>query len=152
MVNKTVGQMAGLGFIATAGEFLGAGLKEMIPWLIVMVAVRMCDLISGVRKSVMMGEEVRFSSACRRTIGKIITYVAFVIVVVLVNNAAGGAMDIDHYACLLICFIEGSSIIANILRPKGYDFNMIKLFTNLFSSKLGNLNGVITKKEKEDKK
>ncbi|MGL5981518.1 MAG: hypothetical protein ACRCZY_11735 [Phocaeicola sp.] len=28
MVNNTVGQMAGLGFIATAGEFLGAGVER----------------------------------------------------------------------------------------------------------------------------
>ncbi|MGL5981519.1 MAG: hypothetical protein ACRCZY_11740 [Phocaeicola sp.] len=62
-----------------------------------MVTVIMYGLILGVRKSVMMGEEARFSSAFRRRASKIITCVAFVILVVLVKSAAGGAMDVFYF-------------------------------------------------------
>ncbi|MGL5913084.1 MAG: phage holin family protein [Bacteroidales bacterium] len=152
MINKTVEQLASVGFLATASEFLGAGFIEMVPWIIVMIAVIVCDLASGVRRAILMKERVRFSSACRRTIGKMVTYVAFVIMVVFINSAAKRDLQIDHYACLLICFIEGSSVISNILRPLGYDFNMTKLFNNLTKTKFKNLDGVITKKEEEDGK
>ena len=35
---------------------------------------------------------------------------------------------IDKWACLLVCFIEGCSIIGNILKPKGIDFNLLNAF------------------------
>jgi hypothetical protein len=34
-------------------------------------------------------------------------------------------MHIDTYACLLVCFIEGCSIVSNILSPKGYNVDLI---------------------------
>ena len=50
--------------------FLQESIGHIIPWMIVAACVIMCDLVVGIRKSLLMGEEVRFSSACRRTIGK----------------------------------------------------------------------------------
>ena len=71
------------------------------------------------------------------------------------NRAAGGSLHIDTYACLFVCFIEGCSIISNILKPKGYNFNLAKAI-GLFAKKAlsiekEEMEGVITKNEEEKK-
>lgn len=102
-----------------------------------------------------MKEDVRFSTAIRRTMGKMVTYFAFVCMVVMINIASGNKWNIDVYSCLLVCFIEFCSIISNILIPKGYDFNMIKAL-GLFGKKVldvdkEDISEIITK-DKEEKK
>lgn len=125
------------GFAAIASQFVQESIGHMIPWLIVTGAVIVCDLIFGIRKSLIMEEEVRFSSAVRRTMGKMVTYFSFVVMVAMIDVAAGGDRQIDKWACLTVCFIEGVSIIGNLLRPKGYNVNVIKAVSLFFSKKLG---------------
>ena len=124
----------------------------MIPWLVVSAAVILCDLVVGIRKSWMMKEEVRFSSACRRTMGKMVSYFMFVIMVAAIDVAAGGGGYIDKWACLAVCLIEFSSIMSNILRPKGYDFNMVKLLSVVFGKKFDvdkkDIESIITNNQK----
>lgn len=115
--------------------FLQESIGHMIPWLVVSFFVIVCDLVVGIRKSLLMGEEVRFSSACRRTIGKMLSYFMFVIMVAVIDVAANGGGVIDKYACLAVCLIEFSSIMSNILKPKGYDINLIKLIAVVFGKK-----------------
>ena len=143
------------GFAAIASAFIIETLEHMIPWLIASFAVSICDLAFGIRKSLLMGEDVRFSRAIRATMGKMVTYFAFVCMVVMINIASGNKWNIDVYSCLLVCFIEFCSIISNILIPKGYDFNMIKAL-GLFGKKVldvdkEDISEIITK-DKEEKK
>lgn len=143
------------GFAAIASAFIIETLEHMIPWLIASFAVIICDLAFGIRKSLLMGEDVRFSHAIRVTMGKMVTYFAFVCMVVMINIASGNKWNIDVYSCLLVCFIEFCSIISNILIPKGYDFNMIKAL-GLFGKKVldvdkEDISEIITK-DKEEKK
>jgi hypothetical protein len=100
-------------------------IAQMIPWLIAMTCVVLCDLVTGVRRALLAHERVRFSRAWRATMGKMVTYFAFVVMVVMVNRAAGGTMHIDRWACLLVCAIEGCSIVSNLLQPKGYNLDLI---------------------------
>lgn len=72
-VEKPLVQGVTAGFAAIASQFIQESIGHMIPWLIVTGAVIVCDLIFGVRKSLLMDEEVRFSSAVRRTMGKMVT-------------------------------------------------------------------------------
>ena len=51
------------GFSAVASAFIQESLTHMIPWLIVSCAVIVCDLAFGIRKSMLMHESIRFSSA-----------------------------------------------------------------------------------------
>lgn len=143
------------GFAAIASAFIIETLEHMVPWLIASFAVIICDLAFGIRKSLLMGEDVRFSRAIRATMGKMVTYFAFVCMVVMINIASGNKWNIDVYSCLLVCFIEFCSIISNILIPKGYDFNMIKAL-GLFGKKVldvdkEDISEIITK-DKEEKK
>ena len=112
-------------FAGIASAFITQTLEHMIPWLMVSAAVILCDLAFGVRKSILMGEEVRFSRAVRNTMGKMVTYFAFVCMVCMICVASGEKYQIDIWSCLLVCFIEGCSIIGNILKPKGINFNLL---------------------------
>ena len=127
VLNNTVqGSFAGI-----ASAFIGQTLSHMIPWLMVTAAVILCDLAFGVRKSLIMGDEVRFSRAVRNTMGKMVTYFAFVCMVCMICVASGEQYGIDKWSCLLVCFIEGCSIVGNILKPKGIDFNLLGAFREI---------------------
>ena len=130
---------------AILARFLQESIGQIIPWLIVAFAVILCDLVVGIRKSLLMGEEVRFSSACRRTLGKCVTYFMVVVMGAVIDVAAHGEGEIEKWACLLICIIEGVSIFSNILKPKGYDVNIAKLIAIVFGKKFD-----INKEEIED--
>lgn len=112
-------------FAAVASAFVYESLQHMIPWLIASCAVILCDLAFGVRKSMLMGEKVRFPRAIRATMGKMVTYFAFVCMVCMISVASHNEYPIDVYSCLLVCFIEGCSIVGNILKPKGININLI---------------------------
>lgn len=142
------------GFSVIISSFLVEALAHMIPWLIACFSIIVCDLVFGIRKSYLLNEKVRFSRAIRATMGKTVTYFAFVCTVCLIGIASGDGRGIEKYCCLLICFIEGCSIIGNILRPKGIDIDMIAAVSLFFKRTLPvnkeDLEDVITKK-KEDK-
>lgn len=143
------------GFAVIASSFIMQSLEHMIPWLIVSFSVIICDLAFGVRKSLLMNEEIRFSGAIRRTMGKMVTYFAFVCMVVMMNIASGDKWNIDIYSCLFVCFIEFCSIVSNILKPKGYDFNVLKAL-GIFCKKVFNVDKedvseIITKDKEENK-
>ena len=123
------------GYSALFAAFLNESIGHIIPWMVATFFVILCDLVVGIRKCLLMGDEVRFSSACRRTIGKMVSYFTFVIMVAVIDVAAHGGGVIDKWACLAVCLIEFSSIISNILKPKGYDINLIKLIAVLFGKK-----------------
>lgn len=108
--------------------FLLESLSHMLPWLVVSFTVIICDLCFGVRKAMLMNEEVRISRAVRRTMGKMLTYFWFVCMSCTIEVAAGSTLGIDKWACLLICLFEFCSIVSNILKPKGYKLNVRKLF------------------------
>lgn len=145
VIKEAIGQSVTGGFAALATAFVAESLSHMVPWLIASAAVILCDLCFGIRKSMMMGEEVRVSRAVRRTMGKMVTYFSFVCMVCMVSVAAGSDYGIDKWACLLVCGIEFMSIISNILKPKGYSLNVKAIVAAVFGRALGG-----SKKEYED--
>ena len=152
-VKEAVGHGVTGTFAALAPAFIQESLSHMVPWLIASAAVIVCDFCFGLRKSLMTGDEIRISKAVRRTLGKMVTYFAFVCMVCMVEVAAGGGYGIDKWACLLVCFIEFCSIVSNILKPKGYTFNVKKLFAVLAGKVLREekeeLEGILEKDEGE---
>lgn len=145
-MNKQITNDVASGASAIASQFIAESIGHMIPWLMVTGAVILCDLVFGVRKSLLMNENVRFSSAVRRTMGKCVTYFAFVVMVAMIDVASGNN-QIDKYACLLVCLIEGVSILGNLLKPKGYNINLIKAVGILFKKRFGveNVEDIIEK-------
>lgn len=144
------------GAAATLSLFVANSVSHMIPWLIVMFVIIICDLIFGLRRAAIMGEEMPFSRACRDTMGKMVTYFAFVCAVCTVNAAAGGTWNIDKWACLFICFIEGCSIVSNLLRPKGIVIDLRKILAfvigKLTKSEAKDIEAVMTEEVKKSDK
>ena len=134
-MEKSLVTVAEGGYAAIFATFMQESIGHMIPWLTVAFFVIVCDLVVGLRKCLLMGEEVRFSSACRRTLGKTVSYFTFVIMVAVIDVAANGGGVIDKYACLLVCLIEFSSICSNILKPKGMNVNFVKLIALVFGKR-----------------
>jgi phage-related holin len=145
MEKQVIHQGIASGFGALAGAFVAESIQHLLPWLMVSFAVIICDLVVGIRKSLIMGEEVRFSRAVRATLGKCVSYFAFVVMVCMIDVAAKSGQQLEKWMCLLICAVEGASILANILKPKGIDLNIGKVLALFVSKKTG-----IDKEEIED--
>lgn len=107
-----------------AVTFLQDSIQTMLPWLVAMAAVVMCDLAFGIRKSRKLGIHVSGSMAFRETMGKMIVYATFVIMVSMVEAAARHSLKIAMWSCLFVCAIEGCSIISNLLKPYGVSISL----------------------------
>ena len=112
-----------------AAGFLSDVLSSMIPWLLVMGVVIMCDLAFGIRKSRKLGIHVSWSMALRETMGKMVTYYAFVLMVCTIEAASGHSYAIAQWSCLFVCGIEGVSIIGNMLKPYGITLSLKDVLT-----------------------
>ena len=130
--NQAVSQGVQGSFLALMTAFFLESLENMIPWLIVMFFVIVCDLVTGIRKVIKKNDKVRFSRAIRDTMGKMVTYTSFVVMVSLMNTAAGGEYDLDKWLCLFVCLIELCSIISNILQPHGYYLDFAGILNIIF--------------------
>lgn len=139
-------------FGAIFGSIFVEALVPIVNWLLVMILVIFADLVSAIRKHYLLGDEkIRFSKGVRDTMGKVVTYFAFVVAVVMIEVASGDAYDIDKWACLLICSIEGVSIINNILKPHGLEVS-VEAIVRMFGKKADlDTDGVI-KVKKQGKK
>lgn len=128
IVNLTCGV-----FTPLAVSFMQDSIATMLPWLMVVGMVVLCDLAFGVRKSIKLGVHVSVSMAIRETMGKLLVYTSFVILVCMIEVAAKHTLQVAMWSCLLICAIEGCSIIGNLLKPYGIEMslrNVIKAFAN----------------------
>lgn len=106
-------------FTPVAMAFIQKSINMMLPWLIVMFAVIITDLFSGLRKSYKLRIRISPTTAFRETFGKMIVYFAFVMMVAMIDVAANGETMIAKWACLAICALEGGSIFSNIMKPYG---------------------------------
>lgn len=120
-----------------AVAFISDAVTMMIPWLIAMVSIVLCDLIAGIRKSIKLGVHVSPSTAIRETFGKLLVYCGFVYTVCIVDVAEGGDLNIAKWCCLIISALEIGSILSNILRPHGIDISL-KGLLKLIGAKITN--------------
>lgn len=107
-------------------NFFNSTIQLSIPWLIVMAAVIVLDLIVGIKKAVFVGDDVKLSTAFRRTITKSVGYFWLVITVSLIDAATTIDFKITTWACLIVCVLELLSTVSNFLKIKGYKFNKEK--------------------------
>lgn len=105
-------------------KFLGEALEQMIPWFIAMTSVVMADLISGLWKCMRLDVPIRFSKACRETMGKMIVYFAFVCMAACINVAEKGEFDWSRWVAVFVIVIEIGSMAGNILKPHGINISL----------------------------
>ena len=139
-------------FGAIASAFVIESLQHMIVWLIVMFAVILADLISGLMKCYKLQQKIRPSRACRNTITKAVSYFAFVVAACMIDIAIEGEGSIERYCCAFVIVIEAISIGGNILRSSGYNLDANKLIELIVSRKLecdkSDVEGIIIKQNK----
>jgi hypothetical protein len=112
------------GFAALFSGIFVQALEPLVNWLLVMTFIIIADLASGIRKHYLLrDEEIRFSKGVRDTMGKFVTYYAFVVAFVMIDIASGGEYHIDKWACLAVCGIESVSIANNLLKPHGLELS-----------------------------
>lgn len=116
----------GLSSVGTT-TFLGDDINTMIPWLVALTAVVMADLAAGCRKSLKLGVHVSVTTAVRETMGKLVVYWSFVLMVATIEVAIGHKFSVAMWGCLIICAFEGLSVLGNILKPMGIDLSLANI-------------------------
>lgn len=119
LVNITSGVL-----IPILAGFLNDALILMIPWFLAMTTVIIADLFAGLWKSYKLEVPIRFSRACRETMGKTIVYFAFIMMACCINVADNGEFNWAKWLAILVIVIELGSIIGNILKPHGINISM----------------------------
>ena len=119
MIYKIILNISSVILTASALAVLKESISLMIPWLLVMTAVILADLASGVRKSMKLGVRVSPSTAFRETVSKWIVYLAFVLAVCMIDVVANDNINFAKWACLFVVVIEMGSVVSNLLRPYG---------------------------------
>lgn len=123
-ITAQVSEVTGGIFLPILLSFLGEALKLMIPWFVTMFTVVICDLAAGLYKSYRLKVPIRFSRACRDTMGKLIVYFTFVVMVCCINIAAHGEFHVSKWAVYFIVVIEIGSIVSNLLKPHGINLSL----------------------------
>ena len=117
---------AGL-FTPIATGFVFHSIEQMIPWMMAMFMVILADLAFGIRKSKKLGVDISWSRAFRETMGKMVTYFAWVVAACMVDVAAGWHGGGTKWACLLVMAVEGGSVVGNLLKPYGIELSLKEL-------------------------
>ena len=118
-------------------KYIGDGINTMLPWLVALTAVVLADLAAGCRKSIKLGGHVSISTAARETMGKLVVYWSFVLMVASIEVATGHKYNIAMWGCLLICAFEGLSVVGNILKPFGIDLSLANIIDVALQRGLG---------------
>ena len=119
------------GISATAVAFLQSAVLRMIPYSLPALVLVVLDLVYGIKAARYRGEKVRLSTALRRTITKIFSYIAWLIL------ASTIAIAFDHlwleWLVLGIVFTnEFLSIVGNYLETKGLEISWKALNRAIF--------------------
>jgi hypothetical protein len=152
--NKIYVQVAGLGG-AVLSTFLADSIDKMLPWLVVMTALIMCDLIAGVCKAWKLGERVTINRAIRDTTAKACTYYSGVVFACFFQVATSDDTEWCEIAAKIFSAVEGVSILRNIFQWHGYNLDgkalLSMILHRIFGGNREDYNGVVKDKEFENK-
>ena len=112
------------GVTASATIFLQNSIEVMVPWFFTLFAFVIADLAGGYYKAHKLLIHFAWSTAIRESLGKVTVYTAGVLAFAMVDVAASGSMMIAKWCCLLLCVVEGSSFIGNLLAPHGIKLSL----------------------------
>lgn len=115
------------GISATAVVFLQSAVLRMIPYSVPALVIVALDLIYGIKAARHRGERVRFSTACRRTVSKIVSYICWLILASTLALSFGKDW-IEWFVLALVYGNEFASIVGNYLETKGIEFSFVNLY------------------------
>ena len=126
--NISAGELIVQGSVATtAVVFLQESVLNMIPYLIIAVILIIVDLYFGVKAAKKRGEKVRASRAFRRTMGKTMEYVCWVILASSLS-VAFGTVIIEWVVLGVVMGNELLSVLTNFFELHGYKIKGLNIF------------------------
>lgn len=133
---------------ATAIAYLQATLIEALYWLLPVVMIIGADLITGINAAHFRKEEVRWSTALRRTMNKFFSYGCWIVTCVALNERY--ETELCAWVGMgIVFFIEGISFLTNLLEPHGIKLSIKGLLRVIGGKvKLENLEDVIDDEKK----
>lgn len=133
---------------ATATAYLKATAIEAMYWLLPVVMIIIADLITGINAAHFRKEEVRCSSALRRTLNKLVSYSCWIVFCVALNERY--ETELCAWVGMgIVLFIEGVSFLTNLLEPHGIKLSVKGLLRVIGGKvKLENLEDVIDDEKK----
>jgi hypothetical protein len=115
------------GIAATVVAFLQSAVLRMIPYSVPALLLIALDLLYGVRSAKFRGEKVRFSTAVRRTVSKIVSYICWLILASTLAISFNKDW-LEWFVLGLVYANEFASIVGNYLETKGIEFSMVNLY------------------------
>jgi len=115
------------GVATTAVIFLQEAVTNMIPFLIIAVILILVDLYFGIKAAKKRGEKIRPSRALRRTVGKTVEYVCWVILASTLSIAFGTQL-IEWIVLGIVMGNELLSILTNYFEIHGYKIQGLNIF------------------------
>ncbi len=128
--NSTVTAVMSSGITVTAVVFFRDATIAMLPFLFVAIPLVGLDLNFGIKAARHRGEKVRFSRAFRRTFGKMMEYVAWV-VFSATASLAFGAKWIEWAVMGAVFINELASVIGNYAETKDVEISWAYLWNKV---------------------
>ena len=126
--NINAGELIVQGSVATtAVVFLQESVLNMIPYLFIALFLIIVDLYFGVKAAKKMGEKVRASRAFRRTMGKTMEYVCWVILSSSLS-VAFHTVVIEWVVLGIVMGNELLSVLTNFFELHGYKIKGLNIF------------------------
>ncbi|MBR5414166.1 MAG: phage holin family protein [Fibrobacter sp.] len=121
---------------ATAIAFLQATVLRMIPYAVPSVFLIILDLLYGVKAAKHRGERARLSTAVRRSVTKLFSYLCWLVLA----SASAVAFQLNwiEWAVLGLVYInELASIVGNYLETKGVEVSLKDFYRWAFKAGAG---------------
>lgn len=118
---------------------LQTAVLRMIPYAIPGLFLLVLDLLYGIRAAQSRGEKVRMSTAIRRSMTKLFSYICWLILATTIAIAFDKTW-LEWGTLALVYGNEGLSIIGNYLESKGISFSIVDVYRwilKLFAGKVG---------------
>ncbi len=144
-VNTVVEGGATIGVVA----FFSEAMKQTLPWLVLAVPIIVLDLLYGIRAAKYRGEKVRWSTAIRRTVDKMVSYVLWCAAAVMIAQLFEVAW-LDKAILGLVYGNELISVIGNYLETKGINLSVANLWKLIFRKGAEKVGVEVTKEDLED--
>ena len=123
----TTGILVEGGVATTAVLFLQQSVLNMIPFLLIAFVLILVDLLFGLKAARKRGEKIRPSRALRRTVGKAVEYVCWVIL----SSTLSVAFKTPIIEWVILGIIMGNevlSVITNYFEIHGYKLSGLNIF------------------------
>ena len=128
--------------------FFSIAMREILPWLALCIPFIVLDLMYGIRAARHRGDKVRISTAIRRSVDKLVSYVMWVAAAVMLAQL----FEVRWLEKAVLGLVYGNeliSIIGNHLETKGVELSISDLWRLLVRKGAGKVGVDITQEEAE---